>query len=542
MPAVDINTIPTFAPQNLTQEAAANTAAPAAQAPAPTNTPTAIEQPSFFDNFDANDAFDAGKKAWDYFKPDAGGLLTGGAATGSLTAGGGTVVTGAGLAGTASPINLAGAGKASTGLFSGGVSSGLATAGIGLAAGFLGDKLFGGYGGAGSAIGATVGSALGPVGTILGGLAGGAIGGLFGDSGPSKSYYGVGGAGAFSGNKGVTSQKLALGDISIQGRRGAKDVVAPTLDAFTKMDDAIAGMLTPEQLKSVQGYLGGNNVPQSHAATRTNFDQFQNVLTDSVTNRYATAIGGVDPQWSGVYRRVADSENQMGLFSTAVNFDNAMRAGEGIFAGQEAGTVNEGIDFAGEQYGIAKPVPQQHLAAPTSSDKPTGRPVSNQFSADKDNSGDWTWVETKAYAPILGKQAEGEWQLNDKKDAAYMGGSIKGSESTGWGKKQAAWKAKNAAIDAANSKTQGAYEREVLDRYARDGQSPAGAAGGSSGIQVEREEQPASSPNTTNNTEYKKTINKDTLNRWKGGTRFHSAEHKPANDDTNANIIKRGLF
>ena len=52
--------------------------------------------------------------------------------------------------------------------------------GAGLVANYLGDSLFGGYGGTGASIGTAIGSAFGPVGMVAGGLLGGAVGGLFG--------------------------------------------------------------------------------------------------------------------------------------------------------------------------------------------------------------------------------------------------------------------------------------------------------------------------------------------------------------------------
>lgn len=206
--------------------------------------------------------------------------LGGSAAAGAATGAGG--ISGA-ISGIGALFNGSGIGLALQNLptWAGGVSNGISSSGAwapfgnaaavpnwgyGLAAlggGFLGDKLFGGYGGVGGSAGATIGTALGaaggPIGMILGGalgtLVGGFIGGLFGqDKAPVLDASGYSQANQ-SGSDDDSFFNSDLGGVFTRSRRIDGSTVNEFGQKIAEFDNLIAGFLDSDELSAATDRL-----------------------------------------------------------------------------------------------------------------------------------------------------------------------------------------------------------------------------------------------------------------------------------------------
>lgn len=282
-----------------------------------------------------------GKTAFNAAKPffAAGGAATGisGAASGGITAGGGSYVTGSGLAGSASAINttagaagsLNGAGAISKGL------GGLASAGIGLATVAIGNNYFGGEGGTGAAIGTAIGSLWGPAGAAIGGLFGGAIGGIFGGDG-ERAYVGVvqGGGAQNKANKFQTGYKTALGNVIVATDNLPDESREQIGKIFKDTDAKVAALFNESQLERVKN--GVLNAPTSNQNTSWGesgkSERANSVISSAMKDRYAAAVGGLDPNYYGTFQRVADAKNMSGLIDALAQMDREIKNGSGAFS------------------------------------------------------------------------------------------------------------------------------------------------------------------------------------------------------------------
>lgn len=388
----------------------------------------------------------------------------GGAVSAGTTATGGTYLTGPGLAGEAAPIHLAGAGKSSS--LASGFKGGAANVGIGLAAGFLGDKIFGGYGGAGASAGATIGTSIMPgVGTVIGGVLGGAVGGLFGDDEPDRSYYAI-----YQGDNAQSSvdrfdakeHQTPLGNIYIMGHEQGQDVVGPTKEFFTKADTAVNDMLDSAQKKRVKQTLSGATDISHDTMWRTSSDRAQGMLKDAVRGRYKKVAQGISKPFGETFDRLYDGENLAGLISTFSQLDRDAMQGSGPFDSPQQ-TSEGAIDYLAGKYGMLenKPVGKtMENDRPTEIPKPDGPPAFSLGSNNRKSSG---------------------WEYNNS-TMGIPGGWRKSQSTYGYGgydhalkQQQSGWDAEHQKLSDQNSKALGEWEKQVLETYIADrGSNPSG--------------------------------------------------------------------
>lgn len=391
----------------------------------------------------------------------------GGGATGigsAVSAGGGTFATGSGLAGTASPINttVGAAGKGATSSFAGGLKGGIANAGIGFAAGFLGDKIFGGQGGTGASIGATIGNIAFPgVGAVVGGLIGGFAGGLFGGD-EKRTYFGIAQNGDPKSDRYYKKVETPLGYVGVYGTKGARKARDPVQQAFVKSDTEVSKLLDEDQLARAKQKLASTSDRQLTRWSQ-NPQRAETIVKRAIKWRYEKVSEAIDPAFGGTFNRVADDKNMGGLISTLATIDRDRRNGQNIFAGKDVKNGQQAIDVIAKTYGLADKKPQLksiQTQRPTELAKPTGG------------------------QPLAGGMYAGMWGSQPKQDTSgweYRGGGmgIKG----GWVKaqpqfgtvggyenalkaKQQQWDREKQKVDAANAKALGAWEKQVLDAYA----------------------------------------------------------------------------
>lgn len=158
---------------------------------------------------------------------------------------GGTAGTGI-LGPTAAGGNIAG------GIFANAANvSNLAFGITGIVAGILGDKIFGGQGGAGAGLGSVIGLAAGgPLGAVLGGLGGGFLGGLFGkDRDPVLQAAGFD-TSRLSSSDNDARFSSDLGGGFLRSRRVDAAAVAEFGQKISDFDAIVAGFLDSDQLSA----------------------------------------------------------------------------------------------------------------------------------------------------------------------------------------------------------------------------------------------------------------------------------------------------
>jgi hypothetical protein len=356
----------------------------------------------------------------------AGGAATGinGAATGATSATGGTYVTGSGLAGTASPINtVAGAaGKTAGGGFAAGIKTGIGSLAAGVAGGFIGDKLFGGHGGTGGSIGASIGFAMGgPLGALAGSLFGGAFGGMFG-GGEKRAFLTVvqgGGAHNQPGTKRNQTINTDLGRVSIGTDNIPASAVSQIGEAFKTSDAQVAQLFSESQLSRAKAGIENGPASRPHAdwGQPKNADRAEGAIKEAFRDRYALAVGGLDPQFYGTFKRVADDKSLGGAVSTFAALDNDIQSKQGIFADFQPAPVGQLI--SADDPRIQKTITQRVLKSssmiPTYENKTVTNPkynaaLANQFASQQSGRQiigyKSTPVTTQQYVGIVGPKKD----------------------------------------------------------------------------------------------------------------------------------------
>lgn len=343
-----INNIATV-PIQQQQQAVAQGTDTASQQPT-TGTPSQPQaQPAQMQGFSAGDMIDIAKQGYDFSKQT--GLLSqgtqiaaftnGGAAAGAVGAGGGTYVTGSGLAGQASAINTTAGAAGKVGTTGSSLSSGLATAGVGIVAGFLGDKLFGGYGGAGSSAGASIGFSVGGVaGAVVGGLIGGVFGGLFGGK---KPQFMIAQGTATDKHSKDWKYDTPLGQIEYYAKKIPSGTVSDVLKSIKESDQAVADLMTEEQLARVKKGVASFD-SEVHAGKVKSGSAIVNIVQASLKDRYSNAVGGLDKDYKDTFDRVVTDSNMGGLISTFARMDQDIIDKKGVFA-DFAPNVTKFADF-----------------------------------------------------------------------------------------------------------------------------------------------------------------------------------------------------
>lgn len=197
----------------------------------------------------------------DGFRQAAQGLTSGFAALGS---GASNFLFGPALApGQAGPPapgafgGLFGSGGVASDLFNGAIGG----AGIGGAIGGSNGAILGAIGGAIGSIIPGIGTAIGSaIGSVLGGL----LGGLFGGGGPGNSQLIFGTDSINNRNRpgpGDQRRNSSLGDVLLRGGGSAfrDEFQGPALQALTATLDAIASVLSPEEIAGAIAALGGSS-------------------------------------------------------------------------------------------------------------------------------------------------------------------------------------------------------------------------------------------------------------------------------------------
>ncbi|MEW8027851.1 MAG: hypothetical protein AB2806_08940 [Candidatus Thiodiazotropha sp.] len=169
----------------------------------------------------------------------------------------------------------------------------------GILGGVAGDRLFGGYGGAGGSLGATAGMAVGgPVGAVIGGLIGGAAGGLFGgDDTPRATYYNSAINAGFEDDVSVQS---AFGYLGLRDQ-GSKNIKAAelrqSLESIAAIDDLIANTFGQDAVSNVRAALDGWSARDKKA------DDFM----DRMFDRFSIIVQEIDFRFSDIAQLGAES-------------------------------------------------------------------------------------------------------------------------------------------------------------------------------------------------------------------------------------------
>ena len=465
---IDAAGLPTVTPPWLKQSQQKTAGQPQQQTQQRTRQPIIYQpQPNYFQS--AAKLFS--KPAGNFLKSQffSSGIQSGvgGAASGALSAAGGSYVTGSGLAGTASAINTTAgaAGKSAAGGLTNGLKGGLASAGIGIAAGFLGDKIFGGYGGAGSSIGASVGFAAGgPLGAAIGGILGGAVGGLFGGD-DKRTYFGVLQNGNAKSDRYYKKIETPLGYVGVYGTDGARSAIGPVQQAFVKSDKAVAEILDEDQLSRAKDLLANSSERQLTRWSQ-NPERAETIVERSIKWRYGKVSEAIDPAFGGVFNRVADKNNMAGLISTFAQLDRDIKNGSNLFAGKDVENGAQAISVIAETYGFddKKPTPKTMGARPTELAAPTGsRPTPTAFGSYNNRQGGYIYRSGNSF---YGQQPG--WV----RDPGRFGGQHDGYKKV-LASAQRSWDLQKSKLNEANAKAQGAWEKQVLDAYVNNYQGNA---------------------------------------------------------------------
>lgn len=224
--------------------------------------------------------------------------------------------------------NIGNASKISGGL------NGLASAGIGFATVAIGENFFGGHGGTGAAIGSTIGAIWGPLGSAIGGLFGGAIGGMFGGD-EKRGFVGISQGGGLTKQIGKYKKTFntALGPVVVGVHNVPGEVQTKIGQAFQKSDSEVAKMFSEEQLARVKQGIkyGPVSTPYAGWGQPENSDRVDGAMKNAFKDRYALAVGGLDPNYYGTFKRVATDKNAGAVISTMAQLDKDISNKYGIF-------------------------------------------------------------------------------------------------------------------------------------------------------------------------------------------------------------------
>lgn len=184
----------------------------------------------------------------------------------------------------------------------------------------VGSTTAGGGGGAqaGGVVGGIIGSYFGPIGAVIGAYLGAAIGGLF-DGDPLLRVRSEEFDGPRRSEGRATSR---LGDIFVRTEKIESPTSAEIAARIAALDDALANLLTPEQIAAVRERLDSVNATYRDGAA---------TLEQVITDRLNTIISVAAPQFSRFLASIADVEERLLQFEALVQLgDQVERLGRTI--------------------------------------------------------------------------------------------------------------------------------------------------------------------------------------------------------------------
>ncbi len=214
----------------------------------------------------------------------------------------------------------------------GGALGGFAFASTAMGAGLLGGTALAGA--TAAATGAALGSVVPILGTIIGAVLGAALGRLFGSSPrPQISVGAAGGRFEASGSSQFGTFGATTRDIDLPARE--------VIEAITDIDNAIAGLLDPEEIARVREAMRGFTAASSGSGLS---------VEAILSARVNAIIQATEPQWSAYLGRITDLEDRIKAFEGLRNLQNQLdamdAAGEQLAANalEKLRTALQGLD------------------------------------------------------------------------------------------------------------------------------------------------------------------------------------------------------